>query len=626
MEGTLTLVDSQMGTAQIVNNTDIETDSIMKAFQGQHPEVAALVTWTKTASGGSGRGRLGGLFERDRYVTPHSIFDQMRVAHDAAESDDVVSGIIESTESLAFSKMGFLAEDKDEEDIWNQIAADLDLDSRLREMWRELFTVSQFYALTWWGRKSYKVRGKTVKGNEKRKTFDNIYVPLGLSLLDPLKVVPVGNVLFGAEQLCYIADRTERDMLDAACNGDPEADPVARQIIMQKYAPTDLERKWLSDIGISYDFLYLLNPQNVWRHTATRAQYQRFAAVRMKSVFELLDLKQQLRSMDRAHLVGGTNFIVLIKKGSEQHPAKPAEVQMLQSQVRTIAQVPVIVGDHRLSIEIITPKQDQTLMPEKYNGLDARITARLYLMFMTGNFAAGGKNDDSIKLAKVVARGMESRRHQLRRAVERQLVRPVYAKNDALSTEPKLRFLPGRIELDFDSALVQFLIDLRDRGDMSRETLLSEIGVDQADEAVLRKREAETFDDVFTPTNVPYNPSVDAKDTKEPPTQGSAGAQVQKLGADPNAPPPELPPHSHGPTGEPVAFPPKKVAGPAKKAPAKKAAGSNKAGGRADTPAKKVKMDPRTAGRNMGGRRRGGGAAPGSGQGQAPRRGRPKNT
>jgi hypothetical protein len=129
MEGTLTLVDSQMGTAQIVNNTDIETDSIMKAFQGQHPEVAALVTWTKTASGGSGRGRLGGLFERDRYVTPHSIFDQFRVAHDAAENDDVVSGIIESTESLAFSKMGFLAEDEDEEDIWNQIASDIDLDS-----------------------------------------------------------------------------------------------------------------------------------------------------------------------------------------------------------------------------------------------------------------------------------------------------------------------------------------------------------------------------------------------------------------------------------------------------------------------------------------------------------------
>jgi hypothetical protein len=299
---------------------------------------------------------------------------------------------------------------------------------------------------------------------------------------------------------------------------------------------------------------------------------------------------------------------------------------MLQAQVRTIAQVPVIVGDHRLVHRDHHAEARQTLMPDKYNGLDARITARLYLMFMTGNFAAGGKGDDSIKLAKIVARGLESRRHMLRRAVERNLLKPVYARNDALSTRRSCASCRAASSSTSTRRWCSFLIDLRDRGNMSRETMLGEIGVDQADEACCASARPRRYDDVFTPTNVPYNPTVDSKDTKQVPQQGSAGAQVQKPGADPNAPPPELPPHSHGPTGEPVAFPPKKVAGPAKKAPAKKAAGSNKAGGRADTPAKKVKMDPRTAGRNMGGRRRGGGAAPGSGQGQAPRRGRPKNT
>lgn len=43
----------------------------------------------------------------------------------------------------------------------------------------------------------------------------------------------------------------------------------------------------------------------------------------MKSIFELLDLKQQLRQMDRAHLIGGSNFIVLMTMGDKDHyPAR----------------------------------------------------------------------------------------------------------------------------------------------------------------------------------------------------------------------------------------------------------------------------------------------------------------
>jgi hypothetical protein len=43
--------------------------------------------------------RRGGLFDRDRYVTPERTWDQMRVAYHAAETDDVVSGVLESTEA-----------------------------------------------------------------------------------------------------------------------------------------------------------------------------------------------------------------------------------------------------------------------------------------------------------------------------------------------------------------------------------------------------------------------------------------------------------------------------------------------------------------------------------------------
>jgi hypothetical protein len=249
-----------------------------------------------------------------------------------------------------------------------------------------------------------------------------------------------------------------------------------------------------------------------------------------------------------------TNFIILVTKGSEKYPAKPAEIENLQTQVRTVARVPVIVGDHRLDIKIVTPDNDQTLQPDRYNGLDARITARLYGMFMTGNFSAGAKGDDSIKLARVVARGLASRRNLLRRALQANIVKPMFDKNAELQSEVSLRFHPHRIDLDFDPAWSQYILQLRDRGDLSRETVLDEADFDQDDEARKRAKEKVKFDKIFEPVNVPV-PGV--------------------------------------------------TTGPA-----------NSGGG---PPKTSARPDPKAAGTNRGGLRNGGGAAPGSGQGQPAR-------
>lgn len=533
----------------ISNSSDVATREVMNALHSQSPEIAAMSRWGAQTQGfGS---RAGGLFERDRYVTPEKIYDQMLLAQHAAEADDVVSNVLESTESLAFSKMSFYCDDQEEEDVWNQIAGDLDLDARLREMWRELFTVSQFYCAIWWGQKSYKVRGKTDKGNAKRRTFKNLRVPIAISMLDPLKVVPVGMSMFNRERLAWIADRSESDRYDAVLD-NPMSDPILGRLLLGKYEPSRDEVARLGDAGFNVGTggrLYELNPDTVFRHTATRSQYQHFASVRMRSVFELLDLKNQLRQMDRAHLVGGTNFIILITKGTDQMPAKPAEIANLQSQVKTVARVPVLVGDHRLKVEIITPKLDQTLRPERYNTIDSRLTARLYQMFLLGNYAAGSSSDDSSKLMKVIARGMESRRQMIKRTLERKVFQPTMDLNDELSERPSLRFHPKQIALDFDSAFASFLLDLRAANEVSRETILSQFDMDQDDEFRMLERERDKYDDVFM-TQVPFS---------------------------------------------------------------------------APNPAQPTAVTKRTAGRVGGGNRNGGGAAPGSGQGQAPRAPRKKS-
>lgn len=523
----LILDDDLWSRMDYVNESgvDIERSRVVEHLRNS-PEVAALTDWALSTQPTTRSGRQGSIFERDRYLTPGGVFSQYAVALRAAEHDDVVSGVLESTEGLAFSKMRMEAEDEDQEDVWNQIAKTLDLDSRLREMWREMFIYSQCVVGMYWGNKTFTVRGKTKKDVKRKKKF-RVKVPLGMTMIDPFKVLPVGNFWFGKERLVYMADDDEIDVIRGVLDGD-EDDPLIRELILRPYELTKRDSKMLSDNGAidrkATDRYFLMKPQNVFRHTETRPQYQPWPNLRMKSVFELLDLKNQLRQMDRAHLIGGTNFIILIKKGSDAQPATQKEVNALQGYARTLARIPMLVGDHRLNVEIVTPDQDSTLKPEKYNAIDARITARLYQMFMTGNFAAGAKGDDSIKLARVVARGLESRRHMLKRTMERNVFQHVVDLNeDVFDDIPDLRFTPKRIALDFDGNLATFMMDLAARGDISRDTLLSEFDFDEDEEAVKRKRSKENgYDDVFQ-TAIPFSSPAAQPFGKPAQSPGAAG-------------------------------------------------------------------------------------------------------
>lgn len=492
--------------AVILNETDLPMDRIASSIGEQHPELATLVRW-----GNQVAQRSGSMFERDRYVSPRNPYDMMRTAYYAALNDDTVAGVIETSEALAFSHLDFEADDEDEEDVWNQWADEIDLKGRMKEMWREVFTVSQFYLCTFWGRKTYKVRGAAKTGVKRKKSY-SVRVPIGFSLLDPLKVVPVGNMMFNQERLAYIATRSEADQFIRVLAGENTSDQVVQQMIEGPYVPDEAEKIHLSDLGIDTQYLFLLNDKMVWRFTDTRPSYERFANVRLRSVFELLDMKQQLRAMDRAHLLGATNFILLVKKGTDTLPARPAEIQQLAAQVQSNSRIPVIVGDHRIEIEIITPQTDNTLKPERYNALDARIEARLFGMFFTGGYQSGAKGDDSIKLAKVVARGLETRRDSIADLLNKRIFKRIIELNPSLTGEAEIKFHPKRIAIDFDPAVATLLQVLRDRGDISRESILDELGFDQDDEARKREKEKKDFDKIFTPTNVPFDSPVKTAD------------------------------------------------------------------------------------------------------------------
>jgi hypothetical protein len=110
--------------------------------------------------------------------------------------------------------------------------------------------------------------------------------------------------------------------------------------------------------------LYTLNPRMVHRTTMPKGASP-YPRPPLTANFALLEAKRLLNIMDYALLQGGTNYIVVAKQGSDKLPAQQPEIDNLTDQVRTASRTGVLVGDHRLDIEIITPKLDELLNPEK---------------------------------------------------------------------------------------------------------------------------------------------------------------------------------------------------------------------------------------------------------------------
>lgn len=508
MSESLIYVDHETSSVWL-NESGVPTDQIMHSLR-MDPVYAALDSWARSIRPASStRTRAGGLFERDRYVSPARVREQMLLAFDAVEADDIVSGVLQTTDENTFKGCSIDCPNPETADVLNQWADEIKLIECFREMWQELFTYSQCYPALWWDTKLYTRSGKGPKDERQARKQFSVKVPTGFTTLDVLKVVPVGSFMFGNEQLCYISDLGERDMIDQAIMarnnqttrvGDQAPDRVAMRLITGKHEASLVDRMFLARERIDPNALYTMS-DDVFRITSVRSGGQRFASVRMKSIFPLLDLKNQLRESDRAHLIGAANFIVVVRKGSDKNPATPGELTNLQAAVPMLTKMPVLIGDQRLSVEIVTPKNDRTLDISRYLNLDLRIHGRLWGMFLT----PGSQGDDVLKVARVAAQGLESRRARLKTEFETQVLKRIARLNPELIDADKatIAFDPPHIAFAFDPALAVYILDLLDRGGLSLDSALSAADFDLEEEARKRTREKEEFKGVFIPDVLP---------------------------------------------------------------------------------------------------------------------------
>lgn len=559
-----------------VNRSGLPAETVRMTVQEVGRELARWMDGVRAA------GQRPVMFDRTGYAAPDNPYQQMVVAKRAVDYDDIVSATADITEGLALQGVKWESEEPDDADVFNQISRDLNLDDVVRTWHREEFTYSQVIVGMWWGRKQYKVRGynvlrpemnevsevdefgletkslqpeidkttgKPVKPKKvKRKKVYDIEVPLALTFLDPTKIVPIGSAPFGVDRIAWHADKADMAALEEVEKGI-RVDPMMSAFFLGRYEPGREEAERLQKLGVDSKRLIELNPKYVFRHCVTKPDYQRFPNLRLKSVFTLLDLKQHLIESDRVALIGAANYILLVKKGTKEDPASQEEVDNLQENFQVVAKVPVIVSDHRLEIEIITPAQDHVLQAEKYDTLDRRILART-LGSLTFS-SSGQRNESTLTAARSIGRLLETRRLMMKRTLERRIAEAIVEANEGkFEDSPNLTFTPRNIQLDSEAQVVQAILALRTQNELSRESILDFFGFDQKVEAQRREYEEESgLDDIFQ-TQVPFaSPEMGGGKPVPPQVSGGQGGRPVGGGKTPQSPQAQTKPKT--PAGNP---------------------------------------------------------------------------
>ena len=529
---------------------DTETATIVHQTLILQETAAALTKWASAVQGRELRGPQSLLSAtRNVYATNGLARSVLKGAY-RARQDDVVGGALDVLEGLALQGVKFEGESLDEADVYNQVAGDIDLDTLLRQMFREMLTYSQVTIAVTWHTRTFKIRGRMAaedptgpaadpvdpaeqkpKLGRRRRGSYTIRAPKQVVILNPTAVIPVGDYEAGRGRLAYAV--TEDTMKTW------RRDPLLSEIAEGVYKPTDAEEiEWLGQESINPDTLLLLREDRVARHCLTKSDYERYPDVRLASVFPLLDLKEQLRRADRATLVGVANHLILVRKGTEKQPGTQKEIDNLQRNVDVLATLPVIVSDHRLTVDIVSPDMGSTLNNERYDTLDRRIMSRVIGALSVAS--SGQRNESTLTTGRMVARLLESRRHMLKRFLERVIFDPMQEgtqgnlPSNRLVDGAGITFVPKQVELDNDSNFYSTLQAARARNDLSRESYLEAIGFDAAIELQRVINEEVSGANAVFQSFTPYTAPNNARPTPSQELKTSETNAPTKPGGQPN--------------------------------------------------------------------------------------------
>lgn len=497
------------GHAVVINETGLPDEQIKQATQSWFLENASVNGLAQTPSTfGVHSANQGSLLARTEYRTPTNIIEEIKLARELAERDDDIASVIGSMIALAFGEgMENFHDDERTVSIFNTISREMNLDRVLREMYREYLISYQINTVSLFtrGTLEYSMVGSN------RQRSDSIAWPLvGIMPAENIRII--GNDMFGNGTLGAIPEsEAEREWLDEFF--DPKTTPARKHDMAVKdrvmaamytgyveLTPQDIYAD--PDLVTSNNRIYTLNPRIVHRTTGPKGAWK-YPRPLLTRNFALLEAKRLLNLMDYALLQGGANFVVVAKKGSDQRPAQPAELENLREVVRHASRSGVIVGDHRLTFDVITPDLSELLNAEKRKLIGRKLARGLLrLPELDQESGSEGARLDAEFIQRIVGND----RHEIKRHVERTTYVEIAKRNgNRLGQGHPALWFP-KIILQGTNYFNDLVLKLRDRGDIPRAWATSAAGFPWAAAVQQRKREVEAGDDdVMLPAQVPFN-------------------------------------------------------------------------------------------------------------------------
>lgn len=501
------------GAAMIVNESGLPDREVRQIVAERWIDIAEAAAFTPGGMGAMSprQSTPANLFVRSGYQSPRNIVEEMELALRLYDEDDAVSRAVDFTAATMFSGMKNQHEDPQTLFKFNAIAREINLDMKLRELITGLILTGQQYPV--------KLFTSKVINNFQPGQNPRVVVPHMVGL-NPLSVRAIDTSDPDNPVLIQEVDEATHDFLIAIGKGGEGTggagtatqqvkrsdNPIAAQLYTEPFVP-DRQRDGADELIAGAQRAWYLNPRMVKRYVLhSNASQGKYAPLILKHVFGLAEAKRLLNLLDYTLLNGAVNFLIVVRKGSDAMPAVQEEVNNLQGLVARAARTGVIVGDHRLNVEIITPKLDAMLSAEKRNLIDKKIEKTILRMpdFEWGRVEGGGTPE-----TEIAAQVMMSDRLILKRWIERDVYEETVARNAGAFPKgaPKLWFPP--IYLGGRNLLTDVLLKLRDRGDIPRSWVVEAAGYDADAALAERKREvADGWDEVMTAQNVPSTGAV----------------------------------------------------------------------------------------------------------------------
>jgi hypothetical protein len=486
------------GGVLIDNRTELPDTTVQDALVDYFVENASVLganptTFQTYASQGS-------LLARTKFTTPANVYDEIKLSRDLADRDDDVRATVGQMIATAFADgMENQHPEQDTVRLFNGLARHMNLDGVFKRMYREYLIAQQVTTVSLFQR-----RQQVDVGDE--GDTEEMVAPL-VGILPAERIRTIGSDMFGNAELAYVPEPRLEAWLSAYFDGTTSParkaelrrqDPVSAVLFTGVIELEDSDREDFTSFGTR---AYRLNPRMAHRMTA--AHDGNHPRPLMTANFALLEAKRLLNLMDYALLQGGLNFIVVAKKGDKDRPAMQPEIDNLERTIRRATRTGVIVGDHRLSFEIITPDLKELLNPAKRQLVGRKLAMTLLRISEQGTESPAGEGMRAE--IEFISRVITSDRQDLRRHVENYVYDECFQRNRSLTSGVPRIWFP-KIVLQGSQYFVDYVLKLRDRGDIPRKSAVEAAGFDWEAGVEQRKRELEDdIDETMAPAAVPFS-------------------------------------------------------------------------------------------------------------------------